>query len=198
MEFDHLAICARSLEEGADWVAHRLGVAPGPGGAHPAMGTHNRLLSLGPGAYLEVIAIDPGAAPPGHARWFGLDGWTGAPGLGAWVARVPDLRAALSEAAGWGAPMDLSRGDLTWRMAVGEGSRLPFDGAAPALIEWGPAGGAAERLPDQGVRLAGLTVSHPAISALAAVMPPPDGVTYEEGPPALSAEIATPEGRVRL
>ena len=36
-----------------------LGATPAPGGHHPLMGTHNQLLSLGPGEYLEVIAIDP-------------------------------------------------------------------------------------------------------------------------------------------
>jgi hypothetical protein len=41
------------------------------------MGTHNRLLAIGspafPRAYLEIIAIDPGATPPQRPRWFGLD-----------------------------------------------------------------------------------------------------------------------------
>jgi hypothetical protein len=37
------------------------------------MGTHNRLLKLGEGFYLELIAIDPQAPPPGRPRWFGLD-----------------------------------------------------------------------------------------------------------------------------
>jgi len=32
-------------------------------GAHPLMGTHNRLLALGD-LYLEVIAVDPAAQPP--------------------------------------------------------------------------------------------------------------------------------------
>ncbi|WP_393939598.1 VOC family protein [Piscinibacter sakaiensis] len=49
------------------------GCAPEGGGAHPHMGTHNRLLRLGDHCYLEVIAIDPAAPPPARARWFGLD-----------------------------------------------------------------------------------------------------------------------------
>ena len=35
------------------------------GGRHPHMGTHNRLLSLGPDLYLEVIAVDPDARSAG-------------------------------------------------------------------------------------------------------------------------------------
>ena len=35
------------------------------------MGTHNRVLGMAGGMYLEVIAIDPDAAA--RPRWFGLD-----------------------------------------------------------------------------------------------------------------------------
>ena len=58
---------------GGDYVRSVLGVAPGPGGAHARMGTHNLLLRLGESVFLEVIAPDPAAAPPGRPRWFGLD-----------------------------------------------------------------------------------------------------------------------------
>jgi hypothetical protein len=61
LSFDHLAIGAETLDEGVEAVEAALGVPLAPGGGHPAMGTHNRLLSLGPGEYLEVIAIDPDA-----------------------------------------------------------------------------------------------------------------------------------------
>jgi hypothetical protein len=77
-EIDHLVIAAHDLAHGVHWCEQTLGVTPGPGGRHPLMSTHNRLLKLdaGPGhprAYLEIIAIDPEAPPPGRARWFGLD-----------------------------------------------------------------------------------------------------------------------------
>ena len=85
--FDHLVIAARSLDEGTAYVEAVLGVKLSPGGQHGHMGTHNRLLSLGPLEYLEVIAVEPGApAPPTgsgrsirtpaspaeNARWFVL------------------------------------------------------------------------------------------------------------------------------
>ena len=44
VELDHLAITAPTLEIGVRWVEERLGVRLSPGGAHPMMGTHNRLL----------------------------------------------------------------------------------------------------------------------------------------------------------
>ena len=55
---DHLVIAAETLAEGVAWVEDRLGIACSGGGAHPAMGTHNRLIRLGD-LYLEVIAIEP-------------------------------------------------------------------------------------------------------------------------------------------
>ena len=61
---DHIAVAAESLAEGAAHVEAALGVPLSDVGVHDLMGTHNRLLSLGPGLYLEVIAIDPEARPP--------------------------------------------------------------------------------------------------------------------------------------
>ncbi|WP_239441403.1 VOC family protein, partial [Paracoccus sp. S4493] len=39
-----MAIAARTLDEGAAWLAGR-GLTLEPGGRHPGMGTHNRLMS---------------------------------------------------------------------------------------------------------------------------------------------------------
>ena len=98
-EFDHLVLGADTLEAGAAYIQHRLGVAPAPGGRHEGHGTHNMLLGLGPGRYLEVIAADPsqgGSAPP---RLFGLDDpgvrtmLAAGPRLVGWVARTVALDA---------------------------------------------------------------------------------------------------------
>ena len=74
---DHLVIAAASLDEGVAWCEATLGVTPGPGGEHPLMGTHNRLLRIAtvdyPRAYLEIIAIQPGRAAQRPRRWFDLD-----------------------------------------------------------------------------------------------------------------------------
>ena len=45
-QLDHLVVMATTLDQGVAWCEATLGVTPGPGGEHPLMGTHNRLLSI--------------------------------------------------------------------------------------------------------------------------------------------------------
>src|SRR3954465_14759681 len=110
---DHLVVAAASLEQGAAWCEATLGVVPGPGGEHPLMGTHNRLLRVAtvdyPRAYLEIIAAQPGKEPQQGARWFGLDAEAvrdtlrnSGPRLLHFVASVPDVRAAVASLKGVG------------------------------------------------------------------------------------------------
>ncbi|GAB4264625.1 MAG: hypothetical protein Kow0013_12000 [Pararhodobacter sp.] len=60
---DHLAVAVEDLDSGTRRVAELLGVPFESGGHHAAMGTHNRLLSLGPEEYLEVIVTCPPLVP---------------------------------------------------------------------------------------------------------------------------------------
>lgn len=173
LSLDHIAIATSDLTTGTAWAETAFRVPLEPGGTHAEMGTHNRLLSLGPEEYLEVIAIDPDGAAPGQPRWFDLDRFRGPTRPGAWIARVPDLDAAIAAAPdGIGVAWSLSRAGLRWRMAIPVDGRLPFDGLFPALIEWEGAAHPAPRLPDRGVRLTGLTLAHPQADALRAVLAP--------------------------
>src|SRR6056297_3496433 len=197
MELDHLAVAGETLEEAAAHVEAALGLAMQPGGTHPKFGTHNRLMGLGEGLYLEAIAIDPDAPAPDRPRWFDLDRLSGPAHLRNWIVRADDLDAALGLHADAGAPLDLARGDLRWRMAVPGDGVLPFDNRFPALIEWQAGGHPADRLADAGARLERLVVAHPEAAALRAALPDLDGphVVFEPGAPALRAEITTPHGR---
>jgi hypothetical protein len=194
---DHLAIAAPTLAAGARWLEDLLGVPLSEGGRHAAMGTHNRLLSLGPDLYLEVIAIDREAPAPGRARWFGLDRFSGDPRLHAWILATDAITTAPQTA---GAPLALSRGDLRWQMAVPEAGALPLDGMHPAYIAWETGAHPAARLPDRGVRLQSLTVRHPAPEALrracAGLADP--RVSLAQGPAGLHARLRTPRGEVEL
>jgi len=165
---DHLVVAATDLDAGTAWLEAHLGVALAPGGRHAAMGTHNRLLKLGPRLYLELIAVDPAASQPARARWFGLDdaGLRARigerPRLIHWVARCDDIAAA---AAACPEPpgdiLDLARGDFRWRITVPADGRLPGDGLIPSLIQWHSPTHPADKLPDRGCGLMKLEGFHP-------------------------------------
>lgn len=200
---DHIAIACTDLVAGEAWLTGLLGTAPDGGGAHPLMGTHNRLWRLGPADYLELIAIDP-AAPaidraPGRARWFGLDGFSGPPRVAGWVVQAPDTTPA-PPGSRW---ETASRGDLTWRITIADSGLTGADGTDPALIDWDNAPHPATRLPDRGLRLVRLALSHPdapdAEAPLSNLLPVADPrVTRHRGSPGMVATIATPEGEVTL
>lgn len=199
-EVDHLIVAADSLDEGAAWCEATLGVAPLPGGKHALMGTHNRLLNLSgdafPRCYLEIIAIDPEAPPPGRPRWFGLDERPpGPPALWHVVARSTMLDmhrwGLIHKQADPGLPLSASRGDLRWQILVPDDGRRR--GMLPTLIQWEGDAHPALTLPDSGLRLAAL-----AIDGLAAPLRDVLRLRRAGGDPAaaprLSATIQTPAG----
>ena len=200
-ELDHLAIAAETLEEGRVMAERVLGVPLQPGGQHAHFGTHNMLLGLEDGLYLEVITIDPEAPKPGHARWFDLDRFQGAPRLSNWICRTGDMAGALDKLPQAGQPVALSRGDLRWQMAVPGDGILPFDNMFPALIEWQCEAHPATLLPASGCRLERMIVRHPEVGKLKAqigTLLQDSRVTFEEGPAALIADIKTPGGVRRV
>ncbi len=195
MELDHFAIAANTLAEATAHVEEALGVPLQPGGEHAVFGTHNRLLGLADGLYLEAIAIDPEATPQRQPRWVDLDRFEGAARITNWICRSSDLDSTLAALpVDAGAPVSLTRGDLSWQMAVPNSGILPYDNIFPALIQWqGPH--PAPRLTQQGCSLRRLVVSHPEAQALAELLPLDDArVVFEPGPAALRAEIDTPHG----
>jgi hypothetical protein len=163
---DHLVLAARDLDRGTTWLERHLGVALAPGGRHARMGTHNRLLGLGAGFYLELIAIDPLAPPPGRPRWFGLDLSEALPmdrpRLIHWVARSDDIqRDAVVSPEALGEILPMERGDFRWRITVPPDGHVPGNGLVPTLIQWDVPFHPAERLPDAGCRLMKLEGFHP-------------------------------------
>ncbi|PWJ21101.1 VOC family protein [Jannaschia seohaensis] len=192
--FDHFAVSAATLSEGVAHVAAVLGLQMGPGGKHDLMSTHNRLSGLGPGEYMEVIAIDPDAPPPGRPRWFDLDRRSGPPRIGNWIARVNDLDAVVARWPEAGQPLSFQRGPFRWRMAVPDDGILPFDGCFPALIQWESA---APSFDDVGLRLTGLELRHPEGAALAEVLADlirDPRIQAATGPRRITAHLDTPDG----
>jgi hypothetical protein len=165
---DHLVIGCADLKRGAAWLERFLGATLGPIGQHERMGTHNRLVSLGPDCYLELIAIDPNAAPPSTPRWFGLDTSdvreriTQRPRLIGWVARTTDI-VGLSESTGntLGHVVNMARGDFQWRITLPEDGHPIEGGLIPHMIQWDVPIHPCERLPDQGLRFTWMEAAHP-------------------------------------
>jgi catechol 2,3-dioxygenase-like lactoylglutathione lyase family enzyme len=215
---DHLVVAAASLEQGVAWCRETLGVEPGPGGEHPLMGTHNRLLRVAtvdyPRAYFEIIAIQPGKAPQQSRRWFDLDDEAmqaalkqDGPRLVHFVASVPDVRAAV---AAWralgidrGEPVRTSRmtprGLLEWQITVRPDGQRLRQGMLPAFIEWGEAHPAAH-MPESGVTLQAVCAYAPDPAPLRSAYEAIglQGVAVKEGPPNLCSVLETPRGRVKL
>jgi hypothetical protein len=164
------------------------------------MGTYNLLLSLGDSVYLEVVAIDPQAAPISRPRWFGLDSISAEPRarLAAWVANTDDIHLDASPELGTVEKME--RAGLTWQMSMTSDGHAPLSGAAPLLIQRATNFHPASRLPDLGLRLRRLQIGHPHPEQVARVLarlklPDTPSITLERAAAfGLCAEIETPVG----
>jgi hypothetical protein len=212
---DHLVVAAATLDQGVAWCEATLGVTPGPGGQHALMSTHNRLLKIStpayPNAYLEIIAIDPEAPPPGRKRWFGLDDSGLQVNLREHGPRFIHFvaRSTMLDMHRWGLitvgckpgdPVDASRqtpaGLLRWQILLREDGLLNNAGALPTLLQWhGPH--PAEAMPDSGVSLQSLALSGIPDRARDVLRLRGVAVSAEPGVP-LIACLATPLGEVEL
>jgi Glyoxalase-like domain len=220
-QLDHLVVLASSLAQGVAWCEASLGVTPGPGGEHPLMGTHNRLVSIAsaafPAAYLEIIAINSEAVhatPAREKRWFDMDNpalqaavASLGPRLIHWVARTPDVQRAVRSLAAMGidagrvleASRTTATGLLQWQITVRDDGQRLLDGCLPTLIQWGDVH-PADNMAGSGVSLDAVQITSPQAGvlqmALGAI-----GVTQinaTPGPSQINASLRTPKGLVQL
>jgi Glyoxalase-like domain len=167
MKLDHIVIGTRDLAEGARYLESCLRCTLAPGGQHVGFGTHNRLLNLGGGAYLELIALDPAqvdnpAMPIKYKAPFGL----GTPEVQATIANDPQLLAwvvATDNIAQYqslfkyiGTPTPMRRGEMQWTITHRSDGQLVPAGL-PTFIDWGDLSGGtmhpSQRLPTSPVSL---------------------------------------------
>jgi hypothetical protein len=169
---DHLLFAASTLEEGIREIERLLGVRPLGGGRHPALGTHNALVALGAGTYLEIIAPDPSLPPPPRGRLF-EPGALPRPALVTWVLRDEHIESTVSRARERGLRLgEVSSGHrqtpdgktLSWQ--VSDPYAMPLDGAVPFVIAWGDTPHPSGVAPEAG-NLIDLQIRHPEPTAVA-------------------------------
>jgi hypothetical protein len=202
---DHLVYGVSNLDQGVEAMERLLGVRAGPGGKHAGAGTHNAVLSLGRGSYLEIIAPDPEQPDPPQPRPFGLDRLH-EPRLITWATRVQNIerRAESAKLLGYdpGPVVPMSRklpddSELHWRLTPPDIMR--GGGLVPFLIEWEPGRHPSETAP-AGCHLRDLEGEHPhpadietMLAALEIDLP-----VSSAGRAALIATIDCPRGEVVL
>ena len=166
-QLDHIVMAAQSLTEGVAFFKEITGIDIPVGGFHPLMGTHNHLMQIGNNAFFEIIAIDPSATSPSRPRWYGLDDPNTArslqtPRLLTWVVSTPSLDALLGQSDfHYGTALELTRGQLNWRLTVPEDGGLPNYGLLPSIIQWNHPGNPCGFMADMQCELQSINIYHP-------------------------------------
>jgi hypothetical protein len=163
---DHLVYATPDIESARRDLEATLGVRASDGGSHPARGTRNALIAVGPACYIEIIGPDPEQTSIAHARWFGIDDLKTAR-LVTWAAKAGDIDSLVAEAAAEGIELgSVGSGNrlrpdgvgLSWRFT--DPTQILADGLVPFFIDWGgsphPAATAA-----RGPALVHLRAEHP-------------------------------------
>ena len=204
---DHLLLGAPDLDAGIAWLEARTGIRAEVGGSHPGVGTRNALIGLGARQYLELIAPDPAQANFN----FNIDlRRLTTPCLVTWAASTvsPDGVAAAAAKAGLSVfgPHDGSRvrpdgTTLRWK-TVGVQSRFaePTIDPVPFFIQWAPDARHPSSDAPAGCRLEAFELACPEPAALQQLFAALglDGEVARAPHAALTATLATPNGRVRL
>ena len=169
---DHLVIGAAELDKATKQIQDFIKAKFLAGGKHPLMATHNRLIKLQNSLYMEIIAADPNASlarnPKRKNRWFSLDSsatqkrLSRAPQPLCWVVAVNNIEQT-SMHCGYnpGNVIEMTRGDLKWKITVSENGELPESGVLPILIEWPNGKHPTKTMPESNMFLEKLNLFHP-------------------------------------
>lgn len=201
MTLDHIVLAGPTLEPIEALVRERSGVDPARGGRHLGHGTHNALVGLGAGHYLELLAVDPAqgggpfAATIAHLRGPALHTWCALAGSAASVAE----RARALGLTPRRERMQRRRPDrsmLVWELVFLDGH--PYGPLVPFFIDWHKSKHPAATAP-RGLELASLVLTHPDADGLGSLLTDlggvPDPVRVEPGAePGITAELRHANG----
>lgn len=178
------------------------------GGVHGKMGTHNHLMQLGDGVFLEVIAINHEIEPPNRPRWYGLDDpfirqqIEMQPTLLTWVVNTRNIKELIRRANfSLGKAELINRGELSWYFGLADDGRLLAGGMLPYVIEWLTDRHPSANMADLGCRLHRLEIHHPhtswlrsALASIGALDLVKIGSLPKNEAPYLTASVSTPLG----
>ena len=203
---DHIVIGAANLISGTKILETKLKTIFFPGGEHKIMGTHNKLLKLQSDIYLEVIANNPNVSNPSHPRWFSLDDEKtkekiqSSPRPLCWVLAVDNIEKTVKKC-GYnpGEILQMSRGELTWKITVPSNGILVDNGVLPALIEWPKDQHPSKKLTTSKISINKLSLFHPEpykIKKIIYNLIDSDLIRVSEGFPKIELILTTQNGRV--
>jgi hypothetical protein len=177
LRIDHVTAGAATLPQGIAYIRQHMGIAMPAGGKHADMATHNCVVRVGDGIFLELLAIDPEAAAPPRPRWFAMDDREQRQRLAkrpqpvGWVVSTNDVAAVAAKSpVDLGKVLAMSRGTRAWQITVPDSGMMPFSGCVPAFIQWseGPHPSAAMAFP--GPTLERIILRHPQAEELRATL----------------------------
>lgn len=205
LTLDHVVVGVPDLESSVNNFAKALGATPSFGGRHESIGTHNAILPLRGGHYLELIAPDPSSPNPPLGVPWGLETLK-EPRLITWAAATQDIDGAVEHAksAGYdpGTVVEVARDTpegerLTWRLTISP--NFAGDGLVPFLIDWGSAphpSGTSEAV----CSIEGFAAEHPDPESVRGMLGAL-GVALEVEPgevPRLRGTLVGPDGSIEL
>ena len=204
---DHLVIGAAELDKATKQIQSFIKAEFLAGGKHPLMATHNRLIKLQHSLYMEIIAADPSASLPKNPtrknRWFSLDSNTTqkrlsrAPQPLCWVVAVNDIEKT-SMHCGYnpGEVIEMTRGNLKWKITTSENGDLPEGGVLPIFIEWPNGKHPTKTMPESNISLEKLTLFHPHPSGIKNILSKLNingPIKVNLGEPTLQFSLKTPD-----
>ena len=203
---DHIVIGAANLISGIKILEPKINTKFSPGGEHQIMGTHNKLLKLQSNIYLEVIANNPNVDKPSRQRWFSLDEARTkekikhSPRALCWVLEVDNIENTVKKC-GYnpGEILQISRGELTWKITVPSNGGIPDNGVLPALIEWPKDQHPSKKLTNSKVSINKLTLFHPEphkIKDIISNLIESDLICVSEGVTKIELILTTQNGKV--
>jgi hypothetical protein len=138
LRLDHVMYVVADLDAAARRIRFEHGLDSYPGGEHVGFGTHNRIIPIGPGQYVELMAVKEEDVARGNpVGRFILDWTREGEGLRVWCVATDDIDAVAArlnlQPRPWTRALP-DGGELRWRLVGAEQSMA--DPSLPFFIQW--------------------------------------------------------------